>query len=229
MQGLYKPRYLSYLLVPLVLVLPVILHPSAAMSMIFHGGVGISLLVGACVMGCFIWVRRSGRGVDDLLKAFPVLALIGFAAFAVYEIHSSQALTEIQQHGQRTTATILDLYEDSDGCEKHRGCNIKAKYQFTPVAGAGSSQPVTGYAVLGNSGGLNNPWLRYAQSHHTIPIAYDVTNPSNSTENFDDAAFTVNHVQQSYSTIEFKGIAFAFGIVMFWLAGRSNREKRMTP
>lgn len=220
------------LLILVQIFMPIILKPAAAIDIILHGSLGITLIVLSAILGGVWWLRRKSQSIAEpelrnqmtaslLFQGMSALLLGGFAVFSIYEIGVGRSLAAIQRHGQRTMATVVDIY--TDDCDKH-GCSIDAKYRFTPKQGEAAGQQVIGYAELAHDN-RHDPRLRHAQETHSIPIAYDVDDPANSTENFDDRAFAGDPMARSLTLIAGMGAMAVFMFVMLWGIIRSTRKK----
>ena len=214
--------------------LPAIFHPSAAHDILLHGSGVWTLFLLPLIIGPLFWFQRKADAISDpaqkkafgakvLTQAAPAMGIALFVLAAVLVVVKEQSLISIQRHGQRVTARVQDIYEGS--CGKH-SCSIDALYQFTPVNG---SSPITGTTSLGSTSNRDDPRLVYAQQHGEIPIAYEIGNPANSAQNFDDNVFAVDHVHMMIRIIEI--LAAAIGIfvaVVECVVWNANRKQAVS-
>jgi hypothetical protein len=224
----------------LPLLFPLLLHPSASGMMLMHGGVGATLLMTAMVLGSVFWMKRTIKsqttafGENDKARAklvsldlcakylygFVIVTALGAAAFLA---QSAWKLTEIQHHGARANANVIDIY--TGPCSK-RGCSIDVEYRFMP-GGRNMVAPATGYAHLASSENPDDPHWAFAKANREVPIAYDISDPSVSALNFDDTVFQVDHVKATeFGVVLILGM-FALVLGMLWLIIRSARAKQM--
>ncbi len=217
------------------LFLPIILRPSSASDLILHGPffrdavVWLAVIAGLYFFKKYqsqkIYASEKEKKIDSLnliLKMIPVVFLVAFSATVIFTINSTMKMSEIKNHGQRTMASVLDIYMGS--CGKH-GCSEYVRYQFLPKSDKAGSQPVTDYAYLTSSDRPNDPHLVFAETQHQVPVAYDTLDPHVSLLNFNDVVFQRDPVKSAIRSIEIFGgmIVLFFGFT--YIVTYNSRRK----
>lgn len=198
--------------------IPILVDPSSAADVIFHGDAGFVLLLLIIMTPVIVMMRRLSTNIDpnDRKSVFAFAALlIGlvtavlFFCAAIFLSHEDRIAAKIQRNGLRATADVVRIY--SGGCGRH-SCSIDVEYAFTPPTEA---QAAHGYARLGSRN--TDPDVVYARTHPKIPIAYEVGHPEVSALNFNDAVFRIDHGKQEHSDMAMLGKLF-LGILALMLA-----------
>ncbi|MDE2435783.1 MAG: hypothetical protein KGM49_05945 [Sphingomonadales bacterium] len=161
---------------------------------------------------------ESARGL--FMWGFSAFVIVGLAALSLSILHDARTKREIQKHGQRTMADVVDIYEDS--CGRH-SCSIMAKYQYTAKAPGGTVQTFVGYGYLGNSRDNNDEDQSFARQNRKMPVAYNTGNPASSMPNFADGIFNVEPLASAYTiTAILRGVAVV-SIMILWLMLRASK------
>lgn len=128
--------------------------------------------------------KRAASSVPLSLGVALIICGICAVGFGKYRDYS--VISAIQLHGQRQEAPVLRLRKViTYGRKNIEYCNVFADYRINPQ---GWNGPMINSIRLGNCD-VNIPAAEYATQNHSLPIAYDVTNPHVAHLNFDDEAF----------------------------------------
>ena len=186
------------------------------------------------------WQPCGWRGWTHMMsdkqstRAAILIVILLFATIpctmAGWFYHDYLASSEFQTHGQRAEAQVLDIYPQM---RHHRHsadtCAVIADYRFTPN---GSAHSLTGKDSIGacDQPGWSNPWLAHVTKTHEMPVAYDVTNPQVSRENFDDYVFRLDTKKTFRYRLMVLGVSVLIGGIFGVLAcfGR-NRKTPTSP
>lgn len=158
--------------------------------------------------------RISRTSPGRAIVLLGLLLLLTASLFTARDVQAYRKLNAIQQHGQRTEATV-DLFNWSFG----RGPGSRSVRYHYAVWSAGRDK-MTQYEGEEYLGPLrpNDPHFVYANTKGRVPIAFDLSNPQNSALNFEDSVFTGAQAQGRIINAESGLRAALCGFVFFTLA-----------
>lgn len=126
----------------------------------------------------------AGQQANGL--ALGIALVIGACCAAGTWAYSDyRAKSAIQRHGQRQEAAVLGVHQKiTKHYKSGDSCDYVADYQLVPQ---GRSSPVT--QSIRWSCYTISPVADYISRNHTVPIAYDETDPAIARLNFNDEVF----------------------------------------
>jgi hypothetical protein len=150
--------------------------------------------------------RATLRSVGSLLGVFGLIFGGLFVIMTGWATTDALKTLDLQKYGSRTEASVVRIYTSACG----RGsCSRNVEYVFTPRQDGKSYR---GDNYIASSRSKTDPDLLYAETRRTVPIAYDVRNPSVSSLNFGDRVF-LRKPFQNLST--FASVMFGIMLLVF--------------
>ena len=129
--------------------------------------------------------QRSNNAPASLLGLLLALVILILVVVTVSDYISKSA---IQRHGERQEAKVINVREVRYHGYRHESCNVYGDLVFTPHGWDHLIELRTNLSGCYD----NSRAISYANQYHTLPIAYDTTNPTNTLLNFDDEVFREN-------------------------------------
>jgi hypothetical protein len=124
-------------------------------------------------------LRESMRRTFMFLGAVYGLLIAGIV---IWQVADYSKTSRLRSHGVRANAAVVRIY--AADCGRH-GCNLNVEYAYRAKGG----QVLHGYDFLTSDDNLENKDYLYAKTHSTVPIVFDITEPSVSSLNFNEVVF----------------------------------------
>jgi hypothetical protein len=129
-------------------------------------------------------LRDSMRRTFMVLGAIYGLLIVGVV---VWQVADYGKTSRLKAHGVRANAAVVRIYTDQ--CGRH-GCNLNVEYAYSTNSG----QTFHGYGYLTSDDNLDDEDYKFAKTHSTVPIVFDVSAPKLSALNFRDRVFTQDSI-----------------------------------